>query len=158
MKRCLLASLAAFALAVHAAPIRLADVSPKARFDLQATWEHEGSRLGSPDRLSAVIARAPAVEVRLNTAAHMGKRGRIYIALPQQLPGMRAAEALRMSWQARGRMQSGSVLPGQRALLYDGPIESPLTSDILDVTIHTDARHMPGGLRVDPYFEFEPAP
>lgn len=142
-----------------AASIRLDDsASPKARFDLQPAWQYEGEEIQGADRLNAMIARAEGVEVRLNTAALVGKRGRIFIVLPPSVPGLSSPDALHMQWTARGRFLSGSVLPGGRTLLYDGPIESSLTRDVLDFTIVLDARHMVGGLRLETSFEFDAAP
>jgi len=153
---CLAAMLAAQFAA--AASIRLDDsASPKARFDLQPGWQYEGEEIGDADRLNALVARASAVEVRLNTAAIVGKRGRIFIVLPQNIAGLDSPDALRMQWTARGPFKSGTVLPGGRTLLYDGLVDSPLTRDVLDFTIFFDARHTPGGLRLETYFEFDPA-
>lgn len=140
--------------------LRLDDsASPRARFDLQSDWRHEGDELMGSDELNAQVARAPGVEIRLNTAALVGKRGRIYLALPHAVPGLGSPQGLRLEWSGRGGLfQSGAVLPGSRTLLYDGPIASPVTRDVLDLSFLFDARHAVASLRVEPYFEFDPAP
>lgn len=158
MKRLAILAFVACSLCAQGQAIRLEDRSPRARYDLQPAWAHDGPGLLGPERLNALIARAPAVEVRIDTSPVVGRRGRIYIALPQDVPGLRGPSGLRMEWRSRGLMQSGFVLPGERTLLYDGPVSSPVTSDFLDVTIHIDARHAAAGLRIEPYFEFEPSP
>lgn len=130
--------------------------SPKRRHDAEPRWLHNDAHIGSPERLNAMVANVPAVEVRLNTAAHVGKRGRIYLVMPQVVQGLASPNALRLEWRARGTFQSGTALPGEKALLYDGPVTAPVTGDILDFHVHIDARYQLAPLRFEPTFEFEP--
>jgi hypothetical protein len=150
---CLLLPLAA------PAATRLDDsASPRARIEVMPRWQYEEGQLGGSERLHAMVATAPGVEIRLNTAAYVGKRGRIYIALPEIVSGLRSRDAMRVEFRSRGAFQSGTVLPGERALLYDGPILRAQTGDLVDFTILFDSRHMAGGLRFDPTFEIELLP
>jgi hypothetical protein len=159
MKRRILAAALAFAVTTGAFAVRLDDsASPRRRFDLTPRWEYDGESANSPDRMNALVADVPKVEVRLNTVAWVGKRGRIYLVLPPVVMGLRTPHGMRVEWRTHGTFQDGSALPGDRALLYDGPITSPLTQETFDFVIHLDARYMGGGLRFDPEFEFEPSP
>lgn len=130
--------------------------SPKRRLDVEPRWLHNEGYIGSPERLNALVASVPSVEVRLNTAAHVGKRGRIYLVMPQFVQGLASPNAMRLEWRARGAFQSGSALPGERALLYDGPVTSPITGDVLDFNVYIDARHQHAPVRFEPAFEFVP--
>jgi hypothetical protein len=151
------------ALAVIVAPAlaatRLDDsASPRARIDITPRWQYEDGELAGKHSLYAMLAEAKNVEIRLNTSAYVGKRGRIYLVIPEFISGLRSPDAMRVEWRARGVFQSGTVLPGARALLYDGPISKPLTGDTLDFTIQFDSRFMAGGLRFDPVFEIDVLP
>jgi len=132
--------------------------SPRQRIDVRTRWLHDGDNLSDPKLLNAMIADVANLDVRLNTAAYVGKRGRIYMAVPQLVPGLRSPEGMRIEWRTRGMFQPGSVLPGGRALLYDGLIEKPITGDILDVSIFLDARDTGAGLRFEPRFEIDLLP
>jgi hypothetical protein len=155
MKACL-ASLLLTAAAAAAAQ-KLDDApSPKQRLDAQPRWLHNEGYIGSAERLNALVATVPGVEVRLNTATHVGKRGRIYLVMPQFIPGLSSPNGLRLEWRARGTFQSGSALPGEKSLLYDGPVTAPITGDVLDFNVFIDARHQASALRFEPTFEFVP--
>ena len=158
MIRLLLASLLAAAMGLAHAE-RLDDsASPKRRLDVEPRWLHNEGYIGSADRLNAMVASVPRVEVRLDTAKHVGKRGRIYLVVPQFIPGLNSPNGLRLEWRAHGAFQSGSALPGEKALLYDGPVTQPMMSDVLDFNVHLDARYVTSALRFDPVFDIEVLP
>jgi hypothetical protein len=156
MRRLLAAAVALFACA--GAPAQKLDdsPSPKRRIDAEPRWLHNEGYIGSPERLNALVATVASVEVRLNTAAHVGKRGRIYLVMPQLVQGVSSPNAVRLEWRARGAFQSGSALPGEKALLYDGPVTAPITGDVLDFNVHIDARYQQAPVRFEPTFEFVP--
>ena len=160
MKR--LAAAAALGVAIaaaHAAPIRLDDsASPRRHLDLQPRWVHEEGVIGSAERLNAMVANVAAVEIRLNTKAHVGKRGRIFLVMPPVVPGLAASSAMRLEWRTRGLFVDGSALPGEKRLLYDGPISQPTMTEHFDFSVYFDARHQSGPLRFDPAFELELLP
>lgn len=153
----------AFLALVLAAPAagaqtRLDDsASPRQRVDLRSRWMYDDEGRGM-DGVNAMVAEAANVEVRLNTAAYAGKRGRIYVVLPDVVAGLRSPGGMSVEWKARGTFLSGKVLPGGRGLLYDGPISGPLMGDILDFTIVLDARRVEESLRFAPVFEIDVAP
>ncbi len=129
--------------------------SPKQRIDVRTRWLHEGEGLNNPERLNALVAEIPGLEVRLNTSAYLGKKGRIYLVMPNFVQGMRSTSGMRVEWKARGNFLSGSASPGGRALVFDGTISRPMTGDTLDVVIHLDARYAEAGIRFDPIFEID---
>ena len=142
----------------HAATKLDDSASPRARIDIKPRWQYEEGEMAGKQRLHAMLAEAKNVEIRLNTSAYVGKRGRIYLVIPEFISGLRSPDAMRVEWRGRGVFQSGTVLPGARALIYDGPISKPMTGDTLDFTIQFDSRYMAGGLRFDPIFEIDVLP
>lgn len=159
MRRFALLVALSFAAIAQAAPVRLDDsASPRGRIEARPRWQHVEEGLSSPERLNAVVAEVPNVEVRLATAKYAGKRGRVYLVVPDFVPGVRSAASLVVHWRTRGKLLAGSALPGARALVYDGPIPQPFLTDILDLTLHLDARYMDRGVRFEPHFEIDVAP
>lgn len=145
--------------ALAAPPARLDDsASPRSRFDVKPRWQYDEEGLADPARLNAMVAEIPNVEVRLNTARHVGKSGRVYLVVPDFVSGVRSPAAFRVEWRTRGQLQPGSAVPGTRALVYDGRIATPVLTDFLDLTLRMDARFVDGGLRFEPHFEIELEP
>lgn len=159
MKRAAAMIIACLVSTAAAAATRLDDsASPRARVDVSPRWLHTSEGLTDPAQLNAMIADVRNLEVRLNTAAFVGKRGRIYLALPAFTVGLQSASGMRVEWQTRGTLMAGSALPGTRSLVYDGPITKAYLADFLDFSLFLDARYLQGGLRFEPVFEFELAP
>lgn len=145
-----------FALVLDASAVRLDDsISPRQRVDVRSRWMYEGEDLSNPQRLNALAAEIRDLEIRLNTSAHVGKSGRIFLVVPDFVQGLRATPGMRVSWKARRTFRSGSVAPGGRGLLYEGPISEPVTGDVLDITIEMDARDADSLVRFKPVFEFD---
>jgi len=151
-----LALLPAFAAAT---PVRLDDTaSPRSRIDVKPRWAH-GEEVGdNPERLNAMLAQVPNLEVRLNTSKYVGKTARIWLVVPDFVPGLRSPNGLRVEWRTRGTLFGGSALPGTRTVVYDGPVRQAFVTDFLDLTLHLDARFLERGLRFEPYFEIDVAP
>lgn len=149
----------ALAMAAGAAPVRLDDsASPRARVDAQPRWLHTGEGLVNPELINAMVAEVPNLEVRLNTARFIGKHARVYLVFPEFVPGIRSRAGIRAEWRTRGALLPGSASPGDRALVYDGPITKPFLGDFLDLTLFLDARYLDRNARFEPLFELEAAP
>jgi hypothetical protein len=147
---------AANALAV---PERLDDsASPRSRIEVSSRWQYEGEGLGGTQRIHAMVAEVPNLEVRLNTARFAGRKGRIYLVVPPFVPGLRGSTGMRVEWRTRGPLLAGAGLPGARTLVYEGPVPRPVLADVLDLTLYLDARFVDRGVRFEPYFEIEIAP
>lgn len=141
-----------------AAGTRLDDsASPRRHLELSTQWESRSIDASGGEML-AVIAEARDVEVRLNTAAWVGRNVEIYIAFPQAINGLRLTSALRIEWRTRGRFNAGVAIPGQRTLVYRGPIAAAVSGDIFDFTYRIDGRHFERRLQFEPTFEIEPLP
>jgi hypothetical protein len=150
---------AALAAAVAHAGTRLDDSqSPRQRFDLQTRWEYLDGESNAPEQLMAIIAEARDVEVRLNTTAWAGRNAEIYIVFPAEITGLRLPSAMRIEWRTRGRLNAGVAIPGQRALVFRGRIEGPVTGDFFDFTYRIDGRHFDRRMQFQPVFEIEPLP
>lgn len=141
------------------AGIRLDDsASPRSRVTVQPRWLYNEEGLGNPERVNAMIADVGNLEVRLNTARFVGKRARVFLVFPEFVPGVRSRGGIRAEWRTRGVLLPGSAFPGERALVYDGPIAQSTLSDTLDLSLFLDARFLDRGARFEPTFEIEIAP
>ncbi len=150
-----LAAVALAATTALGAPVRLDDsASPRARVDVTPRWVNADEAAG-PEQLNAMVADVANLEVRLNTSKFVGRSARVFLVLPEFVPGLRSPSGMRAEWRSRGVFRPGSALPGARTLVYDGPITQPYLADILDITLFLDARHLERGLRIEPYFELE---
>ena len=140
-----------------AAQQRLSDaLSPRQRVNAQLDWTERFPRRGMhPDKLNAMTASAPGVELRLDTAAVQGRRARVFLVLPLDIGGLRSPNGLRMEWKGRGRFLDGSAIPGQRTLLFEGDINAPVLQGFLDITLHLDARDVTLPFTCEPVYEIE---
>ena len=149
--------LAVIGLADAAAGTRLDDsLSPKRRMEVSSRWENSPGASG--DAFYAVIAEVPNSEIRLNTAPYVGRRAEIYLVLPINIAGLATPGALRAEWRTRGAFQSGTAIPGQRTLVYRGPITERVMGDFFDFTYRIDARHFDKRLQFDSHFEIDVLP
>jgi hypothetical protein len=157
--RCRSGFAAALLLASVSAPAqtRLDDsASPRQQIEMTTQWERRSGDVTNSDERLAVIVEARDVDIRLNTAAWNGKNAEIYVSFPQAIPGLRLPNAMRIEWRTRGRFIAGVTIPGQRALVYRGPITSTVSGDIFDFTYRIDGRHFERRLQFQPVFEIEP--
>jgi hypothetical protein len=142
-------------LPVHAEPLD-DSLSPRQQFDIDLVWKQQHNTEDLDTReLNALIARAQHVEVRLNTAAYVGQRGRIFITLPLNIRGTVDASALRMSWTTNGLFANGSLTAGNRVKLFEGEITAPVMTDVFDITFEIDARQVYNKLRFEPVYDIE---
>ena len=90
------------------------------------------------------------VQVRLNLAPWTGRAGRLFLVLPDQTMG-----PIRASWPAHGRFLAGELRAGQRALVYAGPINSPLMEELLTLKLEVDGTRLQAIERLNFHFEIE---
>lgn len=153
----LLAAVTATLTALSATATTLDDsASPRQRVEAKPRWVYEGEDAIGAERIGRMVVEVQNLEIRLNTNAWRGRQARIYLTLPQAVPGIVSPEGMRAEWRARNRMLGGSVIPGGRTLVYDGPIEQSQTVEFFDFIIHLDARYTQRGIRFEPKFEIEP--
>ncbi len=120
-------------------------------------WTHDGANL-SPEQINALVAEANGIELRFDLSRYVGKNVRIHMVLPPTLKGLRGSAGFRAEWRTRGRFIPGSVVPGGRTLVYQGPIPTKELTEVFDFTLHMDGRYFTGGLGFDPVFEIESLP
>jgi hypothetical protein len=130
--------------------------SPKKQFNVRFEWENQGNLSSvSKDEFFLLKAHIPDVEVRLNTSNHMGKKARIYLALPSQIDGFNGSQGFSLAWKTAGIFASGITSPGNRALIFEGVIGSPLLTEFFTFTLKLDANRLTGKLRYAPIYEIE---
>jgi hypothetical protein len=133
-------------------------LSPRQHVELTTQWERRQGEVSDAGERLAVAIEARDVEIRLNTAAWTGKNAEIYLLFPQAISGLRLPDAMRIEWRTRGRFIAGTTIPGQRALVYRGPITAAVSGDIFDITYRIDGRYFDRRLQFQPIFEIEPLP
>lgn len=99
---------------------------------LPLQW-HPGDARDNPALLSA----STRVSAQLNLTAWIGRNGRIYMTLPRN-----AGPVVRATWSSGGTLLPGSMLSGERALVYSGIIVGPLLRDTLDIRLEADAARL----------------
>jgi len=100
--------------------------------------------------LATALFGQTGVLVRLDVASWKGRRGRIYMSLPQQ-PGGQVAAA----WSTQGRLLPGVVRSGERTLVYAGPIGADMLEDTLRLRIQADGRGLARDSRLAFSFEID---
>lgn len=92
-------------------------------------------RSQSPGRTrpSPLVSATTRVSVQLNLGSWIGRSGRIYMTLPRT-----TGPTVHSSWEAGGTFLPGTLLSGERALVYAGPITSSQMRDLIDITLHAD--------------------
>ena len=136
---------------------RLSDLgSPQQRVEATVEWKQSvGSEGLTRSELNAMLARMDNVEIRLDTTHFEGREARIFLALPAQIRGLQSPQDLRMSWTTEGLFESGSVIPGSRALIFDGIVPASTMVDRFDFVVEINASAVDYGLDFDPIYEIE---
>ena len=140
----------------HAAEVLDDSQSPKKQFNVRFEWEKKENLSSlSKDEYFLLKAHIPDVEVRLNTSSYIGKKARIYLALPMQIDGFNGSQGFSLAWKTTGIFASGVTSPGNRALIFEGVIGSPLLTEFFTFTLKLDANRLTGKLRYAPIYEIE---
>lgn len=115
---------------------------------LAMRWQPAGPAAASP-----LVSASTRVAVQLNLAAWAGQTGRIYMTLPRG-PG----PAVRASWRTGGTLVPGTLVSGERALVYAGPIATPVLRDQIDMTLEADGSRLQQPEALNFGFEIEVTP
>ena len=143
-------------LSSHAADILDDSQSPKKQFNVRLEWEKQENLSSlSKDEFFLLKAHIPDVEVRLDTSNYIGKKARIYLALPRQIDGFNGSQGFSLTWRTTGIFASGQTSPGNRALIFEGLIGASLLTEIFTFTLKLDANRLTGKLRYAPIYEIE---
>ena len=122
----------------------------------QAQWETPYRRGVRPT--SIVVARVAPFELRFTIPGEYlspPRAVRIYMVLPLTAIGMKAPDTLELNWQTGGRFIPGQIVPGQRALLYQGTVDGPELLDQMRFTLRVDAADLLDRLEIEPSYEIE---
>lgn len=90
------------------------------------------------------------VNVRIDTRDWLGRSGRIYMVLPRD-----QASNIEAVWTTQGRLQSGRLVSGERALVYAGQITTPTLEDQLQVRLRSNADWESNTRRLNFHFELD---
>jgi hypothetical protein len=99
---------------------------------LEMQWQPPGAS-GS----TSLVSASTRVSIQLNLAAWVGRTGRIYMTLPRS-PG----PTVRATWRTGGTLLPGTVLSGDRTLVYAGPVTSPVMRDLIDIALEADGARL----------------
>jgi hypothetical protein len=106
----------------------------------------------APTRANAdIVAGTVTVTIRLNLAPWLNKSGKVYMALAQQ-PTL---GQVKIDWTTQGRLLPGTVLSGERTLVYSGPVRSQLIEDTFIVKVEADGKRLSMPQRLEFTFEID---
>ena len=95
---------------------------------LEMQWVPAGRQASS-----SVVSASTRVSVQLNLQAWSGRTGRIYMLLPKS-----SGPTVRVSWRTGGTLLPGTLLSGERALVYSGPVAAPVLRDLIEMKLEAD--------------------
>jgi len=131
--------------------------SPRQRVEATVEWFAEASPEDlSEDEFHTVIARVSGVEVRLDTSPFAGREARIFLRVPVQVRGLRSPNGMRIDWRTQGLFADGSVVPGNRTVIFDGVVPATTMADIFDFVLYIDSRELFPPLAFEPIYEIDP--
>lgn len=142
----LLAGLCAACTCALAATARIDDTGTLSEGISRMYWR----QLAPSRQVDNTMEGTTQVQVRLNLAPWAGRTGRIFMVLPEQPMGQ-----IRASWPAHGRFLSGELVSGQRALIYAGPINSPVMEELLLLKLEVDGMRLQGIQHLNFNFEID---
>lgn len=144
--------------AVMAQTFRLDDsTSPRARVAPKSAVDETGRPLARSLEPNHAILRFGEVVYRLDMRPHLGQAARVYfVRAPEAGPPTNT----RLNWAAAGSPLKGSLLAGERALLWSGIVNQPWMDLNLQLEIDFDLlRQLPntrlGSANQTTYFELE---
>jgi hypothetical protein len=156
-------ALALAATLTEAAVMRLDDsASPRSRVPAQVILGDNGRPFAQARGSSSITLKFGTVDYRLETAAFVGRRARIFYVVAPFVPGLSSPDALRIDWRGLNGFASGSARPGERTLVWSGVVNSAWLNESLEVTMRLDPRQYrprrQTPFAVDSYFEIETLP
>jgi hypothetical protein len=131
----------------HAATYRVDD---SATLPAESTALLRWRRVAPSRDADNTLEGALAVAVRLQLAPWLDRRARLYLVCPEQ-----GTAPVRVSWQSQGRLLGGEISPGERVLVYQGDISSPILEETLTLQIEADGARLAGLQRLRFHFEID---
>jgi hypothetical protein len=143
------ALLVASAISLCAEAATTAIIDDSATVVLDSTPAMNWRSVTPKNRDNAITGRT-RVNVRLATAAWLGKSARIYMVLPSETSG-----SVKVAWRGQGLLQDGQLVPGQRALVYSGIIREKRMEDVIDVRVEADGTRISAPQQLRFHFEID---
>jgi hypothetical protein len=109
-------------------------------------WRQAAPAREADDTLEGTVG----VAVRLNLEPWLNRTGRLFLVLPEQ-----GTPLVRVSWRTQGRLLPGEIAPGQRVLVFDGPITAPYLDETLALTIQASGGQLPEMRSLAFHFEID---
>ena len=109
-------------------------------------WRQAAPARDADDTLEGTVG----VAVRLNLESWLNRSGRVFLVFPEQ-----GTPSVRVSWRTQGRLLPGEIAPGQRVLVYEGPITVPVLDETLALRIQANGRQLPEMRSLDFHFEID---
>jgi hypothetical protein len=106
--------------------------------------------MGANNANGNIVDGASLVTIRLNTSPWQNKIGQIYMVLPPQPIGQ-----VLVDWTTQGKLLSGSLLSGNRTLVYAGLIQTPMIEDTIYVQVHGDGTRILNLHKLEFHFEID---
>lgn len=146
--------------------IRLDDtLSPVDTFAVALSWEPGAMRQAiaalmadAPDVGPPLSGRIDNVEVRLDTREYVGQTARIYMTLPTTIAGLASPADLELEWDVTTPFIPGSIRPGESMLVFEGTIETIVTSAVFMFALRLDRGAETETFDLEPYYELEILP
>lgn len=124
--------LALFVGVAQAQTFRLDDsTSPRTRVSPRAVVDEHGTPLQRSLEPDHAILRFGQVVYRLDLRPHLGHNARIYFV---RAPDSGPPSGSRLNWATAGGEQTGSLLSGERALIWNGPVNQPW----MEIALHLE--------------------
>lgn len=109
-------------------------------------WRQAAPARDADDTLEGTVG----VAVRLNLEPWLNRTGRLFLVFPEQ-----GTPLVRVSWRTQGRLLPGEIAPGQRVLIYEGPITTPYLDETLLLTIQASGGQLPEMRSLAFHFEID---
>ena len=109
-------------------------------------WRQTAPARDADDTLEGTVG----VAVRLNLQPWLSRIGRVFLVFPEQ-----GTPLVRVSWRTQGRLLPGEIAPGQRVLVYEGPITIPYLDETLALTIQASGGQLPEMRSLAFHFEID---
>ena len=90
------------------------------------------------------------VNIRIDTREWVGRSGRIYMVLPRD-----QTSNIEAVWTTQGRLLAGSLVSGERSLVFAGTIPGATLEDQLQVRLRSNADWSSNSRRLNFHFELD---
>lgn len=97
-----------------------------------------------------IVDGSTFVNIRLNTSPWLNKTGQIYMVLPAQPIGQVVVD-----WKTQGKLLPGTLVSGNRTLVYAGAIQNNIIEDTFYIQVHSDGTRLNDMQRLEFYFEID---